>query len=263
MQMSTSLADFTTRLEAGPSGLHDARRAVEAVSIGKNDVLDLSQMSLSDEDLDALLPRLPPLGSHVTSLNLFLNDITTLPDGLGSALPNLKSLLVGANPLKSISDNAFDGLESVEVLDVGFSEELVDLPPSLGSCRSLKVLLAGNGRLSSLPCELFSCSNLEELHIYGNSLAEIPGAIGKLSKLQVLSAGRNQIRSLPQELSQCSALQALHIYENELTSLPAGIEKLSGLRVLNADNNLGLPPVPRDVRLRCSPQQIAAFYAKC
>lgn len=262
MQMSASLADFTARLESGPAGLEDAKAAIETGMTSKTDTLDLSQMCLVDEDIVALLPLLHKLGPHVTSLNLFLNELTNLPAGLGAALPKLKSLLVGANPLKTISDDAFEGMPNLEIVDVGFSEELRGLPASIGLCVSLKILYAGNGRLASLPTELFNCSNLEELHAYGNALANVPVSIGQLTKLQLLSVGRNQIRALPSELAQCSALRALYVYENELNAFPPGLEKLPKLRVVNAENNLSLPPVPREIRLECSPQQVAAFYAK-
>lgn len=260
MQMSTSLADCTARLEAGPSGLKDAKEAVALAAKSQAETLDLQQLSLTDEDISALVPLLKPLGAHVTELNLFLNDIASLPSGLGAALPRLQRLLVGANPLTSIAADALSGLTVLEELDIGFGEELCAVPACIGECTALRLLFAGNCRIESLPKELFSCTNLEELHVYGNSLAEISVGVGKLGKLRVLSAGRNQLKSLPAVLAECKALEALHVYENELSRFPGGLETLPGLKIVNADNNVDLPPVPRDVRVQCSAQKVAAFY---
>lgn len=74
MQVSSSLADFMSSLEAGPSGLEDAQAAVAACAKARASVLDLQQMSLTDSDLALLLPSLPSVAPHVTDLNLFLNE---------------------------------------------------------------------------------------------------------------------------------------------------------------------------------------------
>lgn len=259
--MSASLADFTARLESGPSGLEDAKAAVAAAAAAQSARLDLSQLSLRDEDMAALMPLLPPLAPHVTELNLFLNDLTVLPAGLGAALPRLESLLAGANPLVSIAPDALSGLSSLTELDIGFGEALTAIPACIGDCSSLRRLHAGNCRLAALPPELFACTALEELHVYGNSLAEVPGGVGGLRRLRVLSAGRNQLKALPAALAECAALEALHVYENELSRLPPGLDALSALKIVNADNNVDLPPVPREVRVQCDARKVAAFYA--
>jgi Leucine-rich repeat (LRR) protein len=261
MQLSSSLADFTARLDAGPSGLADAKSAVAAAAATAAAEVDLQQMGLTDGDLSALLPLLASLAAHVTTLNLFLNEVEVLPAGLGAALPHLRKLLVGANPLRSIDGAALAGLTELEELDVGFSEQLTRLPASVGECTALRVLHAGNGRVAELPDELFACRNLEELHVYGNSLAELPRRVGRLTKLRVLSAGRNQLKALPAELAECKSLETLHVYENELRKFPPGIDALPSLRVVNAENNQELPTVPRDIRVECSPAKVAAFYA--
>lgn len=261
MQASASLADFTVRLESGPSGLEDAKAAVAAAADAQSARLDLSQLSLCDSDMSALLPLLPPLASHVTELDLFLNDLCVLPSGLGAALPRLEKLLVGANPLVSIAPDALSGLTGLTELDIGFGEALTAIPACIGGCGALRRLYAGNCRLGALPAELFACTALEELHVYGNSLAAIPDGVGSLRRLRVLSAGRNQLKVLPAALAECAALEALHVYENELARLPAGLDALAALKVVNADNNVDLPPVPRDVRVQCDARKIAAFYA--
>lgn len=259
--MSASLADFTARLECGPSGLAGAKAAVAEAASTQSARLDLQQLSLVDSDMAALMPLLAPLGAHVTELNLFLNDLATLPSGLGAALPRLQRLLAGANPLTRIAGDALTGLSALQELDIGFGEALTAIPGCIGGCSALRLLHAGNCRLGALPDELFACVALEELHVYGNCLAAIPAGVGRLRRLRVLSAGRNQLRELPGALAECAAVEALHVYENALRRFPAGLDRLAALTVVNADNNVDLPAVPREVRVQCSARKVAAFYA--
>lgn len=259
--VSASLADFLEQVDAGPKGLEDAQEAIRTVTQSQSSTLDLQQMGLNDEDLSTLVPEIIKLAPQLKSLNLFLNELTTLPDKL-SALVNLESLFVGANPLKTIPDGVFQGLVNLEELDIGYSEELSNLPASISSCKNLRVLYAGNGRLHQVPVELFECTNLEELHLYGNALESLPPDISKLSKLRFLNVGRNRLATLPEELSSCSLLEKLHVYENDLTGFPSGIDKIEALRVVNADCNPDLKPVPREVLMQASAQAVAAFYAQ-
>lgn len=259
---SSSLADLTAKLNAGPSGLADAKAVVEAAKASQSDLLDLQQLKLSDEDLSEILPLLPELGSHVISLNLFLNELTRFPAAVAKALPNLRVIHFGANPLQSFDDGALVGLTVLEELDVGFSECLGALPPSIGECKALRKLYAGNGRLRSLPLDLFACSSLEELHLYGNDLSELPAAVGNLKRLRVLNIGRNQISRLPDELASCTSLETLHAYENSLSSLPLYIDKLPALKVINVENNPQLPPLPQDIKRSADAHGIAKFYAR-
>lgn len=263
MQLSSasSLADFTARLSSsGPTGAADARAAIASAVSSSAKTLDLSQMSLTSADLTTLL--LPHTLPHVTTLNLFLNDITHLPGGLGASLPSLARLLVGANPLASLADDALECMPHLAELDVGFSEALAALPPSIGSCRALRVLHAGNGRVAALPDALVACAALEEIHAYGNCLAALPEGIGRLARLRVLSVGRNQIRELPESIGECAMLEEVHVYENALARFPKSVVKLRRLRVVNADGNLEMQAVPRSVRVGGGAAEVAAFYAR-
>lgn len=74
MQMSLSLADFMSQLDDGPRGAEDAMTAIAECARNSDSVLDLQQMSLTDEDLKTILPRFEQVASHVTTLNLFMNE---------------------------------------------------------------------------------------------------------------------------------------------------------------------------------------------
>lgn len=168
-------------------------------------------------------------------------------------------LHVGCNPLESIDAAVFESLPKLTEIDVGFSEILTDLPDSFHKLPSLKVLKAGNGRLSSLPPSLFKCSKLEELYIYGNTLKEISEDLGNLVNLRVLNVGRNQIVSLPESIGRCAALDTLHVYENCLSSMPEGVTRLENLHTLNVNSNEALPVPPREIRCLAEAKSKAAF----
>lgn len=74
MHFSPSLADFMERLNGGPAGFDDALAAVEKCASVSGTVLDLQQMSLTDEDLQLISAKFDAIAAHVTKLNLFMNE---------------------------------------------------------------------------------------------------------------------------------------------------------------------------------------------
>lgn len=63
-----------SRLEEGPQGLDDANAIIDKCARDSAHVLDLQQMHLTDEDLQEISPRFDSLASHVTTINLFMNE---------------------------------------------------------------------------------------------------------------------------------------------------------------------------------------------
>lgn len=74
MQMSESLADFMDYVAQGPRGFEDAIAIIDQCSKSTSDTLDLQQMHLTDADLKRIVPSLSSVASHVTTLNLFMNE---------------------------------------------------------------------------------------------------------------------------------------------------------------------------------------------
>lgn len=62
------------RLNEGPAGIDDALAAVEKCAADSGTVLDLQQMTLTDEDLQLISTKFDSLAAHVTKLNLFMNE---------------------------------------------------------------------------------------------------------------------------------------------------------------------------------------------
>jgi len=257
----TTLQHYVSALDGGaPSTpLEGARAALKACD---GAVLDLSQLGLTDGDVAALWPEVAPLAARLTTLNLFLNELTVLPSCI-AACTGLERLLVGANPLTALAPGCLAGLARLTVLDVGYSDALADLTAASGlpDCTALSVLRAGNGRLPSLPDALWALPALTEVHAYGNCLTEVAPAVGGAARLTVLNVGRNSLTALPDALGGCVALEVLHAYENVLTALPGSVADLPRLRVLNVDFNQALPPPPEAVRRAADAKVLARFLS--
>lgn len=167
----------------------------------------------------------------------------------------------GCNPLEKVEPELFPGLPKLVEVDIGYNELLTELPDTFDRLESLRVLLAGNGRLTSIPPSLFKCRTLEELYLYGNSLKDIGEGIGSLSNLHVLNVGRNQIARLPESIGKCSAMETLHLYENCLSCLPNGVTHLTNLKTLNILSNPEMPMLPQEVRRSAKATVTATFLA--
>lgn len=74
MQVSASLAEFMSQLEEGPQGADDALAIISQCASEKSAVLDLQQLTLTDEDFEVIAPKLATVASHVKTLNLFMNE---------------------------------------------------------------------------------------------------------------------------------------------------------------------------------------------
>lgn len=184
--------------------------------------------------------------------------ITVLPAFLNT-LSGLEILRAGCNPIEHIDEELFEGLPQLREMDIGYSEVLCELPDSFHFLTNLKILHAGNGRVSMIPSSLFQCKNLEELHLYGNCVKEISEEIGCLINLKVLNLGRNQMTQLPKALGQCESLEVLHVYENCLSALPESVARLQNLKSLNYMSNANMPVPPREVRHTGKARDVAAF----
>ncbi len=155
--------------------------------------------------------------------------------------------------------------------------ELEDLPPEIGKCTQLEMLVLGkvgkwelvNGKLtvklitnqlSVLPEELRSLEKLRSINLSGNpfgkmpelllemkqleslnltsiGLTEIPDAIVQLSNLREFDLNFNQITFIQEAIGQLSNLTLLSLGGNEITFIPEAIGQLSNLAQLLLWNN--------------------------
>jgi Leucine-rich repeat (LRR) protein len=172
----------------------------------------------------------------VVNLRLILNDNTIqIPGNFFVGLNHLRRLDLFNNQLTSLPES-IGNLRELRKLELRFNQ-LTVLPPEIGNLRSLKELDLQNNQLTSLPAEIGNLRELRKLDLFRNRLTSLPAEIGNLRELRKLDLFRNRLTSLPPEIGNIRELRELELRFNQLTVLPAGIGQLTSLKWLNLQNN--------------------------
>ncbi|KAM6258132.1 LOW QUALITY PROTEIN: DISP complex protein LRCH3 [Porphyrio hochstetteri] len=183
-------------------------------SAANHDLSDTTQADLSRNRLS----ELPAEACHfvsLESLNLYQNCIRYIPE----AVLNLQSLT-----FLNISRN-----------------QLSTLPVHLCSL-PLKVLIASNNKLVSIPEEIGQLRQLTELDVSCNEIQTIPPQIGHLESLRDLNVRRNNLVCLPEELAELPLIR-LDFSCNKITTIPVCYRNLRHLQTIMLENNpLQSPP---------------------
>lgn len=97
--------------------------------------------------------------------------------------------------------------------------------------------LSGRG-LTSIPMDVFSRTDLQQLDLSNNRLTGAPQSqIGQLKNLKSLDLSGNQLTGLPAELGQLNKLETLNVANNKLTGLPNELGNLTQLRIFDITGN--------------------------
>ncbi|KAI8587342.1 hypothetical protein BDZ88DRAFT_425649 [Geranomyces variabilis] len=173
----------------------------------------------SDNDSDnELSAQVAPKAPHLpTALDLTGRKLTALPILSADHCRVLTRLCLRANKLAVVPAAVVDGMPNLKSLDM--SDNLLrTVPRGLGELRQLRELsLAGNG-IERLEAELGACISVEMVSLARNRLYEIvPAAIATLIKLRHLDLSHNFLRTLPPCLAATApTLQTLLIDENPI-----------------------------------------------
>ncbi|XP_022430552.1 leucine-rich repeat and calponin homology domain-containing protein 1 isoform X4 [Delphinapterus leucas] len=148
-------------------------------------------------------------------LNLYHNCIRVIPE----AIVNLQTLTY-----LNLSRNQLSALPAC----------LCGLP--------LKVLIASNNKLGSLPEEIGQLKQLMELDVSCNEITALPQQIGQLKSLRELNVRRNYLKVLPQELVDLPLVK-FDFSCNKVLVIPICFREMKQLQVLLLENNpLQSPP---------------------
>ncbi|KAM5276260.1 DISP complex protein LRCH3 isoform 3-T3 [Hipposideros larvatus] len=179
-----------------------------------HDLTDTTRADLSRNRLS----EIPIEACHFVSLenlNLYQNCIRYIPE----AILNLQALT-----FLNISRNQLSTLPV----------HLCNLP--------LKVLIASNNKLVSLPEEIGHLRHLTELDVSCNEIQTIPSQIGNLEALRDLNVRRNHLVRLPEELAELPLIR-LDFSCNKIIAIPVCYRNLRHLQMITLDNNpLQSPP---------------------
>nr|XP_048278154.1 leucine-rich repeat and calponin homology domain-containing protein 1 isoform X3 [Myodes glareolus] len=179
-----------------------------------HDLSDTVQADLSKNRL----AEVPMELCHFVSLeilNLYHNCIRVIPE----AIVNLQMLTY-----LNLSRNQLSALPAC----------LCGLP--------LKVLIASNNKLGSLPEEIGQLKQLMELDVSCNEITALPQQIGQLKSLRELNVRRNYLKVLPPELVDLPLVK-FDFSCNKVLVIPICFREMKQLQVLQLENNpLQSPP---------------------
>ncbi|KAF6327224.1 extracellular matrix protein 2 [Rhinolophus ferrumequinum] len=167
------------------------------------------------------LTQIPPLTApDITSLELVGNSITSIPDEAFNGLQNLERLDLSKNNITSsgIGPKAFKLLKKLMHLNMD-GNHLVEIPSELPS--TLEELKLNENNLQTIDEESLSDLNqLFTLELEGNNLSEInvnPLAFKPLKNLSYLRLGRNKFRIIPQGLP--ASIEELYLENNQIEEI--------------------------------------------
>uniref|UniRef100_A0A8C0BHV2 Leucine rich repeats and calponin homology domain containing 1 n=1 Tax=Buteo japonicus TaxID=224669 RepID=A0A8C0BHV2_9AVES len=176
--------------------------------------------------------------SDTVRADLSKNRLTEVPTELCHFV-SLETLNLYHNCIKIIPD-AIVNLQMLTYLNLS-RNQLSSLPACLCGL-PLKVLIASNNKLGSLPEEIGQLKQLMELDVSCNEITALPQQIGQLKSLKELNVRRNYLEVLPQELVQLPLVK-FDFSCNKVLVIPICFRKMVHLQVLLLENNpLQSPP---------------------
>ena len=208
----------------------------------------LSYLNLSINDLRGPIPR--ELGdlSNLQTLILGVNSLAdAIPPELGN-LANLSTLRLNHNTLTGAIPPQLGNLANLRTLWLNHNTLTGPIPPQLGNLANLTWLsLSTNSLTGPIPPQLGNLANLTGLWLYGNSLTgPIPPQLGNLANLTGLWLYGNSLTgAIPPQLGNLANLTGLRLSSNSLTGpIPPTLGGLANLTVLSLFNNSLTGPIP-------------------
>lgn len=199
---------------------------------------DLRQLTLCSKDQQIVLPE---DASEVEALDLGNNRLHELPDGLGSALNNLRVLVLRRNSFSTLPRVV---LELGQLLELDLSHNLLrGLGDGVCQLGRLKKLCVSHNRIQQLPAHVGALQCLEELDVSFNELRDLPGSFSGLDRLRTLDADHNELTRFPPEILALAELEELDCSGNKFQALPADVAELRCAKILWL-SGLRVPSLP-------------------
>jgi len=153
--------------------------------------------------------------------------LTEFPPEIFALADSLEVLNLSGNQLDSLPSD----LHRLHRLKVVFCSDnrFTELPPSLGSCRSLEIIGFKANRIQKVAAASLP-PNLRWLILTDNCIETLPDELGHRPRLQKLMLAGNRLQSLPASLVDCKRLELIRIAANRLETFPrflAGLPRLS------------------------------------
>ena len=211
----------------------------------------LSYLNLSINDLRGPIPRKLGDLSNLQTLILGVNSLAdAIPPELGN-LANLSTLRLNYNTLTGGIPPQLGNLANLRTLWLHNNSLTGPIPPQLGNLANLTVLsLSTNSLTGPIPPQLGNLANLTGLWLYGNSLTgPIPPQLGNLANLTQLRLSSNSLTGpIPPTLGDLANLTVLSLFNNSLTgAIPPELGNLANLNTLWLERNSLTGPIPLEL----------------
>ena len=222
---------------------------------------DIYRLDLGENRITALETNtFTNIGTHIVSLNLSFNLLSSLQKGVFTNLQSLVHLSLFNNSLTTLNPGIFDNLHSLVFLSA-FVNELTTLSRELFSnLHVLKDLYINNNALVKLVSKTFhSLYTLKSLFLSSNKINHCEdGTFYNLSELTHLALGRNYLSFLPFHLfDDLLSLTHLDLAANRLQSLP----RIGHMMSLSLVDLLGNPLTKVNQNMFYGVPRTASVYA--
>jgi len=152
------------------------------------------------------------------------------------------TLYFNADELKIPDYSSFPYLSKIEGLKI-ISYGLTEIPNSIFSLTSLKLLDLSENNIGAIPTAIQNLSQLEELYLYKNNIKEVPNELYNLTNLKTIFLSQNHIEVISPDIQKLTNLEIFNYSINSIEVIPPEIQKLTKLKelVLNTNNIKKLP----------------------
>jgi Leucine-rich repeat (LRR) protein len=196
--------------------------------------INLSHNELSGP-LPACLPNIPSLEHVDLSHNRFTGGI---PTGY-AALSALKTLLLQNNLLSGALPRALWS-PTLAVSQANKAQKPTPNLANAGMRALVRLNLANNQFVGTIPPEISAATELQELILAGNQFAgTIPSSLSSLVQMRVFDVSRNELSgSIPASLRSWQFVERFAATRNRFSGvLPSEFGQLASLRVMELDSN--------------------------
>ncbi|KAJ9182846.1 hypothetical protein P3X46_006793 [Hevea brasiliensis] len=182
------------------------------------------------------MPNWRNWAEDLVRVSLMYNHIEEIPSGYSPRCPQLSTLLLCGNKLRSIADSFFVQLHGLKVLDLSYTR-IEQLPVFISHLVNLSaLLLRGCSRLRHMP-SLAQLTALKKLDMHYTKVKHVPQGIELLFNLEYLDLSNTEIKELPTGiLPNLFSLQVLILDQVKAVEI-ASLRKLERLecRVYDVD----------------------------
>ncbi|KAF0701216.1 Aste57867_8290 [Aphanomyces stellatus] len=120
------------------------------------------------------------------------------------------------------------------------SNEIQELPASIGEMYQLEILQVDHNQLSTLPESICQLKNLTTLHMGSNYLTSLPKQFPLIPMLRELDMKLNRVAHLPADIGMLRSLTHLDVSGNALVAVPPSVLQLTHLNTFNVVGNPNL-----------------------